>query len=131
MSAGSHRAPLSTSGPCCQPSACFDVKGVLRDIHAKRPTLMPGVPTMTEAGYPDIEGENWQAVLVPAGTPREITTLLNREIAAIIALPDMKERLAAVGFEPVASTPDTSAAQIGSEVAKWAKVIRAAGIKVE
>jgi len=92
---------------------------------------LPGVPTMTEAGYPDIEGENWQAVLVPAGTPRDITALLNREIAAILAQPDMKERLAAVGFAPVANTPETSAAQIGAEVAKWAKVIRRAGIKVE
>jgi tripartite-type tricarboxylate transporter receptor subunit TctC len=96
-----------------------------------RSQTMPDVPTMTEAGYPDIEGENWHAVLVPAGTPSEIVALLNRAIVKIMALADMKERLAAVGFEPLANTSDESAAQIGTEVAKWAKVIRQAGIKAE
>ena len=96
-----------------------------------RSQTLPDVPTMTEAGFPDIAGENWQAFLVPAGTPSEIITLLNREIVRIIARPDMKERLAAVGFAPLANTADESAAQIGTEVAKWAKVIRQAGIKAE
>jgi tripartite-type tricarboxylate transporter receptor subunit TctC len=97
---------------------------------ARWPTLA-NVPTMTEAGYPAVEGENWQAVLVPAGTPGDIITLLNREIVKVITLPDMKERLAALGFEPRAGTPDDSAAQIKTEVAKWATVIRQAGIKAE
>src|SRR5262249_61036868 len=92
------------------------------------PTL-PDVPTMIEAGYPDIEGENWQAVLVPAGTPREIITRLNREIVASLSLSEMKERLAVIGFAPLANTPEASAAQIDAEVVKWAKVVRAAGIK--
>jgi tripartite-type tricarboxylate transporter receptor subunit TctC len=96
-----------------------------------RSPRLPGVPTMTEAGHPGVEGENWQAVLVPTGTPADIVALLNREIVGIMATPEMKERLAAVGFTPLAHTHDESAAQIKAEVAKWAKVIRAAGIKVE
>src|SRR5207249_2439421 len=73
---------------------------------------LPDVPTMAEAGFPDIQGETWFGVLVPAGTPREIITLLHREIVKIVALPDMKDRLAALGFERVANTPDQFAAQI-------------------
>jgi tripartite-type tricarboxylate transporter receptor subunit TctC len=92
---------------------------------------LPGVPTMAEVGYTDIEGENWQAVLVPAGTPKEVITLLNQEVIKIVMLPDIKERMAALGFEPVANTPDESAFQIRTEIAKWAKIIRAANIKAE
>ena len=86
---------------------------------------------MAEAGYPDIEGENWFGVLAPAGTPKAIVAQLHREIAKIVAQPDSKERLAASGLEPVVNTPDELAAQIKSELAKWATIIRAAGIKAE
>jgi len=71
-----------------------------------RSQLLPDVPTMTEAGYPELAGDNWMGVLVPAGTPKDIVTLLHREIIKTIALPDMKERLATLGYDPVASTPD-------------------------
>jgi tripartite-type tricarboxylate transporter receptor subunit TctC len=87
------------------------------------------VPTMAEAGYPDIEFDNWFGVFVPAGTPREIITHLNREIAKSMALPDVGERLVALGFEPVASTPGEFATQIKIELEKWVKVIRVANIK--
>ena len=96
-----------------------------------RSQALPEIPTMAEAGYPDVEGESWFAVLVPAGTPKEIITLLNHEIVKIIALPDMKERLATLGYEPVANTPDACAAQLRAELAKWTKIIRAAGIRAE
>jgi tripartite-type tricarboxylate transporter receptor subunit TctC len=96
-----------------------------------RSQTLPDVPTMAEAGYPDVKGENWFGVLVPAGTPREIITLLNRDIVRIVTVSDIRERLAALGFEPVANTPDEFAAQIKTELAKWADVIRAAGIKAE
>jgi tripartite-type tricarboxylate transporter receptor subunit TctC len=91
---------------------------------------LPDVPTMAEAGYPDIEGEAWFAVVVPARTPKETVTLLHREIVKLLALPDIKERLATLGFEPVASTPEECAAQFRTESAKWGEVIREAGIKV-
>ena len=96
-----------------------------------RSQALPAVPTMAEAGFPDIEGENWFAFIVPAGTPKEIVTLLYREIAAIVALPDVKERLVALGFEAVAGTPEEFAAQIKRELLKWAKVVREANIKAE
>ena len=96
-----------------------------------RSHALPDIPTMAEAGYPDVEGESWFVVVVPAGTPTEIITLLHRDIAKIITLPDMKERLATLGYEPVASTPDECTAQLKSEAAKWTKVIRDAGIKGE
>jgi tripartite-type tricarboxylate transporter receptor subunit TctC len=69
------------------------------------------MPTMAEAGYPDIEFDNWFGVFVPAGTPGEIITHLNREIAKSMALPDVKERLVALGFDPVGSTPEEFAKQ--------------------
>jgi tripartite-type tricarboxylate transporter receptor subunit TctC len=85
---------------------------------------------MSEAGYPEVEGESWFTVVVPAGTPKEIIALLHREIVAAIARPEMKERLATLGYASVASSPAESAAQFSAEMAKWSKVIRAAGIKV-
>ena len=97
----------------------------------KRSPALPDVPTMTEAGYPEVSGESWFAVLVPAGTPKEIIVFLQREIAQAIAVPDIKERLTALGYEPVASTPAESAAQFRAEIAKWGKVIGEAGIKAQ
>jgi tripartite-type tricarboxylate transporter receptor subunit TctC len=94
-----------------------------------RSTMQPDVPTMTEAGYPDIQGDSWVGVLVPAKTLKEIVSLLHREIVEIIGLPDVKERLATIGFDPVASTPEEFSARIATEIAMWGKVIRAGGIK--
>ena len=97
----------------------------------KRVAALADVPTMAEAGYPGIEGEAWFAVIVPARTPKEIITLLNREIVRLVVLPDFKEKLAALGFEPVGTTPEECAALFKSEIEKWGKVIRAAGIKAQ
>jgi tripartite-type tricarboxylate transporter receptor subunit TctC len=96
-----------------------------------RSQALPDIPTMEEAGYRDIEGESWFVVLVPAGTPGEIIALLHRDIAKIMALPDMKERLATLGYEPVVSTPEQCAALIKTEITRWAKVIRDVGIKAQ
>ena len=86
---------------------------------------------MTQAGYPDVAGESWFAVVVPAGTPKDIIALLQREIAQAIIRPDMQERLATLGYEPVASTPEDCAARFRTEMAKWGKVIGEAGIKAQ
>ena len=94
-----------------------------------RSQIFPDVPTMAEAGYPEIEGDGWVGILVPAGTPAEIIAILYRESAKILAQPDMKERLAALGYDVVASTPKEFAARIAAEIEMWAKVIRAANIK--
>lgn len=94
-----------------------------------RSRALPDVPTMPEAGYPEVEGEGWFAFIVPVGTPNEITTLLQHEIVRIIALPDMMDAMATLGFEAVGSTPEQAAALFKAESAKWTKVIREAGIK--
>ena len=96
-----------------------------------RSQIFPDVPTMTEAGYPDIEGDGWVGILVPAGTPADIITALHRESAKILAQPDMQERLAVLGYDVVASTPEEFAIRIKTEIDMWAKVIRAANIKAE
>jgi tripartite-type tricarboxylate transporter receptor subunit TctC len=84
---------------------------------------------MAEAGYPHIEANQWVGLLVPAESPKDIVISLNRELIRSIALAEIKERLAALGFEPVASTPEEMAKQIKVEVEIWGKVIRAANIK--
>jgi len=96
-----------------------------------RSQALPDVPTMTEAGYPDVAGESWFAVVVPAGTPKDIIALLQREIAQAISRPDMQERLATLGYESVASTPEDCASRFRTEIAKWGKVIGEAGIKAQ
>jgi tripartite-type tricarboxylate transporter receptor subunit TctC len=97
----------------------------------RRSQIFPDVPTMTEAGYPDIEGDSWVGILVPAGTPADIVTALHAASAKILAQPDMQERLAALGYDIVASTPEEFAIRIKTEIDMWAKVIRAANIKAE
>jgi tripartite-type tricarboxylate transporter receptor subunit TctC len=92
---------------------------------------LPDVPHMAEAGYADIQAGAWLAVVVPARTPKDIITLLNREIANVLALTDIKERMAALGFELVGTTPEECAALFRTDSARWAKVIREAGIKAE
>jgi tripartite-type tricarboxylate transporter receptor subunit TctC len=96
-----------------------------------RAPALPELPTIGQAGYPDLDGDGWVGALVPAGTPREIITLLQREIVAITALPDMKERLSALGFDPVGSTPEEFATQMKLEMEKWGKVIKSANIKAD
>ncbi|HMA73231.1 MAG TPA: tripartite tricarboxylate transporter substrate binding protein [Xanthobacteraceae bacterium] len=97
----------------------------------KRVAALPDVPTLAEAGLSDQEADTMQAVLVPAGTPHPIVDFLYREIKAIVALPDVKERFAVLGLDPVTNTPEEFAAQIRREIAKWGKVIHDANIKME
>jgi len=92
---------------------------------------LPEAPTIAAAGYPGLDGDGWVGALFPARTPKEIVALINREIVRIIALPDVKERFATLGLDPVGGTPDDFAQQMRAEGEKWAKVIRAANIKVQ
>jgi tripartite-type tricarboxylate transporter receptor subunit TctC len=96
-----------------------------------RTKALPDTPTMAEAGYPEVEGTSWVAIVVPAGTPKEIIGQLQHTIAGIVTLPDVKERLDALGYEPIANTPEQCAEFFRTESAKWSKVIKAAGIKAE
>ena len=95
---------------------------------ASRSRFMPDVPTMAEAGYPDIKADSWVGILVPAGTPKDITALLNRSVIDSLGEPDMKQRLAAMGYDVVASTPEEFKNRVKVEVGMWATVIRAANI---
>ncbi len=97
----------------------------------QRSSALPDVPTLAEAGIQDQEADTLQGVLVPAGTPKEIIDRLHGELVKAIALPDVKERLAGLGFDPVANRPEEFAAQIRAEIAKWGKVVKDANIKVE
>jgi tripartite-type tricarboxylate transporter receptor subunit TctC len=98
---------------------------------ARRAPILPDVPTMAEIGYSGQEAETIQALLAPAGTPEPIVQRLYRESAAILARPEVKERIAGLGYEILASSPQELAAQIKAEVEKWRRVVRTAGIKVE
>jgi tripartite-type tricarboxylate transporter receptor subunit TctC len=95
----------------------------------RRSLSLPDVPTMVEAGYTDMSGEQWVGALAPAGTPKDIVATLQREIATAVASPDLKERFVALGFAPVGSTPEEFAAFIRSEMETWGKVIRAGNLK--
>ena len=114
------------------PAVPFIVDGKLRALAvttSSRTPVLPEVPTMAEAGYPAILGEAWFGLLMPAGTPKAIVALLHRETVKIMALPDMKERVAALGFDAIASSPDEFAAKIKADAVKWGKIVRDAGIK--
>jgi tripartite-type tricarboxylate transporter receptor subunit TctC len=124
--------PICFASP--SPAAQQVIEGRLRGLAVTSKTrsqALPDVPTTAEAGYPGIAGDNWQGVVVPAGTPKEIIGSLHHQIVRIIALPDVKERLAALGFEPVASTPEEFARLARREFASWAEVIRASNIKAQ
>ena len=96
-----------------------------------RSKALPDTPTMAEAGYGEVEGTSWVAVVVPAGTPKDIVAQLHRAMAGIVALPDVKERLDTLGFEPVVNTPAECTDFFRAEMAKWSKVIKAAGIRAD
>lgn len=98
---------------------------------AKRSALVPDLPTIAEAGLPGYEANNWNGFLVPAKTPRPIINRLNKEIATALTLPDIKAFLFKQGLDAAPGTPEQFAAYMKSEMAKWAKVIKAAGIKVQ
>ena len=116
------------------PAAQQVIDGKLRGLAVtskERSGALPDVPTTAEAGYPAIAGDNWQGIVVPAGTPSEIIAFLHQELVAIMKLPEVKERLAGLGFEPVAGTPEEFARHARAEFDKWAKVIRESNIKAQ
>ena len=117
------------------PPAISNIKdGKLRALAVlslQRVPALPDVPTAAEAGIPGHEGDTLTGIVVPAGTPKEIVERLNAEIKKLIALPDVKQRLEALGFNPVANRPEEFGERIRTETGRWAKVIRDANIKIE
>ncbi len=100
-------------------------------LAAQRSSVIPTVPTAKEAGIENYEVPIWYGILAPAGTPRDIITRLNGELVKALTSADLKERLATVGIEPMTSTPEQFGSFIRSEAARYAKVIKDAGIKSE
>ena len=96
-----------------------------------RSAATPDLPTVAEQGYPGFDGVAWIGFVAPAGVPRAIIDKLSLETAAIIALPEVRERLLTLGAEPAANSPEEFGAYIKSEIAKWGKVIKESGAKAD
>ena len=97
----------------------------------KRAISLPNVPTIAEAGVPGYEAVQWFGVLAPAATPRDIIAKVHAATARAVNDPDIRARFIADGSDPAGGTPEEFAGLIRNDLAKWAKVIKAAGIKAE
>jgi len=117
------------------PPALANIKdGKLRALAVladKRATELPDVPTMQEAGFTGQEADTLTGIVAPAGTPKEIIDLLNREIAKAVAQPDVTQQLIKLGFVPVANKPEEFGARVKSEISKWGKVVHDAHLRIE
>ena len=98
---------------------------------ARRMTLFPDVPTLAESGMPGFEVGAWQGVMVPAGTPPAVVDKLNAEIVKALKSPDVRDRLALQGAEPLGSTPQEYGAYVKKELARWAGVVKATGVTLD
>jgi tripartite-type tricarboxylate transporter receptor subunit TctC len=97
----------------------------------QRSAMMPELPTMAEAGTPGVVAATDYALYAPAGTPKDVVALLNREMQAVLQMADLRAKLAGQGIEISGSTPEALQAEILDEVEKWGKVVRAANLKPE
>jgi tripartite-type tricarboxylate transporter receptor subunit TctC len=89
------------------------------------------MPTIAESGVPGYEANNWNGVVAPAGTPRAVIERLHREIAAVLKEPVIAGRMTAAGLEPIGDTPAQFSAYLLSEMDKWGRLVRTAGIKAQ
>jgi tripartite-type tricarboxylate transporter receptor subunit TctC len=97
----------------------------------ERSRVLPELPTMAEAGVPGVISATDYALFAPAGTPREIIAQLNRELNALLQMPDLRDKLTAQGIEIVGGTPESVQAELLEEIAKWGRVISEAKIRPE
>ena len=104
---------------------------VLAAASAERNRLLPEVPTFGELGYPKVAVSLWYGLLAPAGTPKPVVEKLNREVAKALGSPDVREKLLAQGAEPMPGTPQAFASFMQDEMAKWAPVVKQAGVKLD
>ena len=98
---------------------------------AKRSPALPEVPTIAESGLPGFDISSWAGLMAPAGTPKSVVLMLNAATVKALASPDMRERLAGEGAEPVGNTPEQFAAFVKAELAKWAQAIKQAGAQID
>jgi tripartite-type tricarboxylate transporter receptor subunit TctC len=117
------------------PPAMSNIKdGKLRGLAVlarERSPALPEVPTNAEAGIADLESDTLTGIVAPAGTPKEVIDRWRGDIVKTVAAPEVRQRLQALGFVPVANTPDAFGARIKSEIAKWGKVVRDANIRAD
>ncbi len=104
---------------------------ILAVSSAKRMPAIPDVPTVAESGVPEFETGSWQGVLAPAGTPRDVVAKLDADFAKVLNMPDIREKLTAQGADIRNNNPDAFSAFLRDETARWAKVVAAAGVKLE
>jgi len=97
----------------------------------QRSALMPDIPTIAEGGVPGVVSATDYALYAPAGTPKDVIAILNRETNAVIQLEDVRAKLAGMGIEISGSTPEALQAELADEIAKWAKVVKDANLKLE
>lgn len=128
---GSRISAAFSSMPTALPYVKVGKLNALAVTSTKRSPVTPELPTVAEAGLPGYEVINWYGVLAPSGTPKPIVARLHDEITRIMNLPEVKERLATQGAEVITSTPQEFATFIRSETAKWAKVVKFAGAKID
>jgi tripartite-type tricarboxylate transporter receptor subunit TctC len=115
-------------------TAPFVTSGKLRGLavtDVRRSPVLPDLPTLDESGLKGYQIVGWNGLFLPGGTPPAIVNKLQAEVAKALALADVKERLAAMGFEGVGDTPQHFAAFVQAEIAKWGKVVKDANIRVE
>lgn len=122
---------MFASPPSAMPLVRSGRLRALATTGSKRAAYLPEAPTVAEAGLPGYETTIWQALLAPARTPAAVVARLHQEIAATARQADLRERLSADGSEPVGSTPQELADHISAEIARWSRVIKAIGLKVE
>lgn len=122
---------IFSSAPPALPHVKTGKLRALAVTSAKRSPIAPDLPTISESGLPGYEVINWYGVLAPAGTQQAIVAKLNAEIVKILNISDVKERLSVVGIETLSSTPAQFSAFIKDETAKWAKVVKFSGARVD
>jgi len=126
---GGHVASMVSNVASAKPHVDEGKLRALAVTSRKRAPALPDVPSMAEAGVAGYEVLNWFGMFAPAGTPEPIIRRLQAEAAALVATPEMKQRLASEGAEPVASTPEDFAAFVKAEIRQWTEVGRAANIQ--
>ena len=97
----------------------------------KRSAGLPDIPTIAESGYPEFDASSWFCLVGPAGLPAEVVQKISSEVARILRVPEMREKFVQQGTDPVGSTPEEFGAYIRAETAKWAKVVKATGARVD
>jgi tripartite-type tricarboxylate transporter receptor subunit TctC len=128
---GGQLSMVFTGVPPVVPLAKAGKVRLLATTGKERMANLPDVPTIKEAGITGADVLIWYGVVAPAGTPKDVIVRLNREIVKAMNTPDVRDKFAQQGVDPAASTPEEFAEFIRTEVARWGKVIRTAGIKLE